>query len=110
MAEPKKISRLHDTAPAHLSADSQARWRRIMAEFSITDEAGRLLLQKALENFELAQECREAIRKDGASVAGSRRQPRAHPLFAALHAAETRMFQAFKLLNLDWDPGESGRR
>ncbi len=61
---------------------------------------------KALEAFDMAELCRVAIMTDGAAVKGSRRQPRAHPLFTALHSAEMRMQGFLKLLNLDLEPAD----
>ena len=39
------------SAPAHLSAEAKVWWKKLRDEYSSDDEAGRLLLQVALEAF-----------------------------------------------------------
>jgi P27 family predicted phage terminase small subunit len=95
-------------APAHLSAEAKAWWQRLRDEYSLDDEAGRLLLQCALEAFDRMRECQKAIAKDGLVARGSKRQPRAHPLLAVERDARGQMLAALKALNLDLEPLRDG--
>jgi P27 family predicted phage terminase small subunit len=70
------------SAPAHLSAEAKQWWRLLRDEYSLDDQAGRLLLQVALEAFDRLRQCQAAIAKDGMLSRGSKKQPRAHPLLA----------------------------
>lgn len=91
-------------APAHLSREAKAWWRKLTSEFRLDDTAGRLLLQTALEAFDRMRECQAAIGRDGAVVVDRFEQTKAHPALAAERDARSQMLAALKQLNLDVEP------
>ena len=99
-----KIVALRSSTPEHLSSEAGGWWKRITEEYSIDDDAGRLLLQTALEAFDRMRECQKAIAEDGMIVRGSTRQPRSHPLLTVERDARSQMLAALKSLNLDLEP------
>ena len=99
-----KIIPLEARAPGHLSPGAREWWRAITVEYSLDDDAGRLLLQTALEAFDRMRECQSAISADGMIVRGSTRQPRSHPLLTVERDARSQMLAALKALNLDLEP------
>jgi P27 family predicted phage terminase small subunit len=97
-----------NAAPAQLSGEARAWWAKLVDEYGIVDEAGRLLLLVALEAFDRMRECQRAIGTDGLIQRGSKRQPRAHPLLAVERDARGQMLAALKALNLDLEPLRDG--
>ena len=95
------VTNIRDTAPAHLSDEARTVWRNVMDSYGIGDPAGRLLLQSALEAFDVVRDCQQRIAKDGRTVKGSTRQLVAHPLCSVERDARSQMHQALKLLRLD---------
>lgn len=91
-------------APSGLSPEAQRWWRSIVAEYQISDGAGLLLLQSALEALDRVRAAQAAIAADGLVQSGSKRQPRAHPLLAVERDARSAMLAALKALNLDLEP------
>jgi len=102
MAE--KVTKIADQAPQHLSKEASGWWRRIQREYCIDDDAGRLLLQTALEAFDRMKQCQAAIARDGPTVRGSAKQLAAHPLLAVERDSRSQMLAALKALNLDLEP------
>ncbi|MCF8025669.1 MAG: phage terminase small subunit P27 family [Desulfobacteraceae bacterium] len=88
-------------APKTLSKEAAGWWRKLQAEYSIEDEAGRLLLQTALESFDRMRQCQETIKAEGQTVLDRFQQAKAHPLLATERDARSQMMQALKQLNLD---------
>lgn len=93
-----------DPAPSHLTPEAARWWRELVAEYSIADPAGFLLLQTAMEAFDRMQQARRAIAEDGLLSAGSKRQARAHPLLAVERDSQKALLAALKSLNLDLEP------
>lgn len=91
-------------APKHLSTPAKDWWRRIMQEFEIEDEAGRLLLQTALEAFDRMRDAQAAVERDGAAVKDRFDQVKPHPLLTTERDARSQMLAALKQLNLDVEP------
>jgi len=87
-----------------LSAEAKRWWRRITAEYALDDEAGRLLLQTALEAFDRMRECQAAIGQDGAVVEDRFGQKKPHPALTAERDSRSQMLAALKQLNLDLEP------
>jgi len=100
----ERVVPIRNAAPPQLGAEARRWWDRIVAAYEIEDEGGRLLLQTAMEAFQLMRECQAAIARDGLVTRGSKRQPRAHPLLAAERDARAQMLAALKQLNLDLEP------
>jgi P27 family predicted phage terminase small subunit len=96
------------TTPKTLSKEAASWWRKLQAEYDISDEAGRLLLQTALESFDRMRSCQEQIRTDGQVVRDRFGQDKPHPLLSTERDARSQMLQAIKQLNLDLEPGMPG--
>jgi P27 family predicted phage terminase small subunit len=92
------------TAPNHLSADAKSWWRKLQAEYDISDDAGRLLLQTALEAFDRMRGCQRAIKRDGIQVKDRFEQLKPHPLLSTERDARAQMLAALKALNFDLEP------
>ncbi len=75
-----------------------------MEEYEITDPAGLLLLQTALEAFDRMRGAQESIANDGATVNDRFGQVRAHPMITVERDARAAMLAALKALNLDLEP------
>lgn len=90
--------------PKHLSQEARRWWRRITDEYAIEDEAGRLLLQTALEAFDRMRRAGERINVDGDAVEDRFGQVKPHPLLNAERDARSQMLMALKQLNLDIEP------
>lgn len=92
------------SAPKHLSPEASVWWSKLTAEFFIGDDAGKLLLQTALESFDRMRGCQSAIARDGELVKDRFEQLKAHPLLGAERDARSQMLAALKSLNLDLEP------
>ena len=93
-----------DKPPKHLSRGAQEGWQKLTTEYSIDDEAGKLLLQTALEAFDRMKKAAERIDKDGDAVEDRFGQVKPHPLLNAERDARSQMLAALKQLNLDIEP------
>jgi len=87
-----------------LSTEARQWWKRLTTEFSIEDDAGRLILQTALESFDRMRACQAAIERNGATFTDRFSQPRPHPLLSTERDARAAMLSALKQLNLDLAP------
>ena len=101
---PATVTKLKDAAPAHLSKPARDWWHRIVQEYDIDDDAGKLLLETALECYDRVRQCQDRIEKDGVIVRGSTKQPRSHPLLTVERDSRSQMLAALKALNLDLEP------
>ncbi|ANO50843.1 P27 family phage terminase small subunit [Woeseia oceani] len=98
-----------DTLPATLTDEAASWWAKLVDEYAIDDDAGRLLLQTALEAFDLMRTCQQSVREDGAKVKDRFGQFKAHPLLATERDARSQMLAALKQLNLDIEPLRDSR-
>ncbi len=89
------------TPPAHLSAEARRWWRALMQEFTIDDEAGRLLLMLACESFDRMRQAQRQIEADGPTCRDRFGQVRAHPSLLIERDSRTSIQRALKQLNLD---------
>ena len=96
------------TAPKHLSTEARSWWDRLLTEYGITDDAGLLLLQTALESFDRMRGCQEAVTRDGAMIKDRFDQLKPHPLLATERDARAQMLSSLKALNLDLEPLRDG--
>jgi hypothetical protein len=76
--------------PKALSTEAKRLWRELIEEFCIDDAAGLLLLQTALESFDVKDRF------------GQKRQ---HPATLVLRDSRNLMLRSLKALNLDVAPG-----
>lgn len=95
---------LKNTAPANLSAEAKDWWRRLVKEYDLADDGGRLILQTTLEAFDRMRGCQKAIKKDGEILCDRFMQVKPHPLLATERDARAQMLAGLKALNLDVEP------
>ena len=95
-------------APEHLSDETRDLWQRIVSDYQIDDDAGQLLLTSAMEALDRLRDCQKSIARDGVTVRGSQKQPRAHPLLSVERDARSQMLASLKALNLDLEPLRDG--
>lgn len=91
------------TPPKHLSTEARRWWRELQTAYGLVDEAGLLLLQTAMESFDLANRAAAQIEADGLIIR-DRYTTKAHPAAAILRDARAQMLQALKALNFDLEP------
>lgn len=91
-------------APETLSPEAAGWWQRLTDDYGIEDQAGRLLLQTALESFDRMRQCQAAIKQDGPTVPDRFGQLKAHPLATVERDSRNQMLGALKALNLDIEP------
>jgi P27 family predicted phage terminase small subunit len=87
--------------PDHLEPVEQAIWGHALSDFDVTTELALDVLTTALEDHQLARECREIIDREGLQVAGRGGVLRAHPLLATERDARAAWRAAIKQLGLD---------
>ena len=93
---------------AKLSPEAQAWFDRLQAEYGISDAAGLLLLQTAMEAFDRLAECQASIALHGASCPDRFGQLKPHPLLGPERDSRAQMLAALKALNLDLEPLRDG--
>lgn len=91
-------------APKSLSREAPRWWRKLIAEYVIEDEAGRLLLMVALESFDRMREAQIALAKDGLVLTDRFGQMKPHPLNTVERDSRAAMMAALRQLNLDIEP------
>jgi P27 family predicted phage terminase small subunit len=95
-------------SPSKLSTDAQEWWDKISSEYGITDQAGYLLLQSALEAFDRMRQAQEAIAEHGVCLKDRYDQLKSNPACAVERDSRSQMMQALKALNLDLEPLRDG--
>lgn len=94
-------------APKHLSAAAAAWWDRLLAEW-VLDDAGRLVLQVALEAHDRMVEAQEALRRDGTFIKDRFGVVKVHPATLTERDSRSAMLGALKQLHLDLEPLNDG--
>lgn len=87
-----------------LSAEATAWWKRLIAEFSIDDDAGLLLLETALVAFDRMREAQRLIVKHGALIRDRWNQLKPNPACVIERDSRAAMLATLKQLNLDVEP------
>ncbi len=95
------MSNRKPAAPAHLSREGKRIWSRILAEFTIEDTAGLLLLRTALEAWDRAQDARARIDKHGPLVKDRYNCAKQHPLLGVEKDARASFLACMRTLALD---------
>lgn len=95
-------------APSGLSAEARKWWRKLTAEYAITDQGGLLLLGTALEAYDRMRAAQLAIEAEGMTLADRFGQLKPHPLLAAERDARGQLISALRSLNLDVEPLHDG--
>ena len=90
--------------PKHLSRESKALWRDIVAEYELEDSAGLALLGQACEALDRVRSAQAQIEKDGELVADRFGQLKPHPLLTSERDSRGQFLAALKALNLDLEP------
>lgn len=95
------------SAPTTLSTEARKWWRKLVAEYGVTDQAGLLLLQTALEAFDRMREAQATLAADGSVIEDRFGQKKAHPATVTERDSRSQMLVALRQLNLDiaddWD-------
>ncbi len=74
------------------------------------EDSDRTLLVTALEAWDRAQQAREAIDREGLTVATRFGESKAHPLLAVERDARAAFLQAMRALHLDYEPVSNDER
>jgi P27 family predicted phage terminase small subunit len=90
--------------PSHLSKEAKSWWRKLCAEYDLSDAAAKILLETALSAFDRWQGARKILAREGAVVRDRFGQRQAHPALAIERDSKGTMLRAFKSLNLDLEP------
>lgn len=90
--------------PAGLSPAARVWWGKITDEYGITDAAGLLLLQNAMEAFDRMNQASDLIKKYGTLTFDRFKQLRANPACTIERDSRAAMLKALKDLNLDLEP------
>ena len=91
-----------------LSAQAKKLKEGILKEYDISDEAGLVILQTALEAYDQMNAAQKIINKQGLTVFGARGQLAAHPLFSVVRDSRAQFLMALKHLNLDIEVPREG--
>ncbi len=95
-------------APKPLSAEARTWWRRLTVEYGISDQAGLMVLQIALEAFDRLRNAQSVIAADGPTVKDRWGQTKAHPLLSVERDARGQLLSGLKQLCLDIEPLHDG--
>ena len=96
-------------APKHLSAEARRIWNKMVAEWNF-DDSTLMILRQALEAFDRLNQAREAIARDGLTVADRFGAQRAHPALIVEKDSRLALLRAWRQLGLDIEaPGQIGR-
>lgn len=87
-----------------LTKEAKELKKKILNDYEITDSAGLVLLQVALESFDRMKEAQRIIDKQGLTITDRFGQIRAHPLTVTERDARSQFYLGLKQLNLDLDP------
>ena len=90
--------------PKHLSREAGNWWNRIVSEYCLDDQAGKLLLQTAMESFDGMREAQAAVAADGAVIRDRFEQLQPHPMLRVETSSRAQMLTALRALHLDIEP------
>ena len=88
---------------AKLSPEAGRLFKKIVAEWTIEDNAGRFLLETALTAFDEMKEAQKTLASEGVYIKDRFKQLRLHPAAQREKEARAHMLGAFKQLGLDLD-------
>jgi len=87
--------------PDHLGEPERQIWRGIFHDYGLSADVATAVLASALEAHQRARECREAIDRDGMTIAGRDGQTKVHPLLAVERDARAQWLAGIKALGLE---------
>ena len=90
--------------PKKLSPEAKKIWRAILNDFQVSDSAGRLLLENALQAFDEMRAGQAILEKDGPIILDRFDQKKQHPVTLVIRDARNLMLRSLKQLNLDISP------
>ena len=102
------MRKISTNPPKHLTPAARRWWRSITEEYEITDAAGLLLLQTALEAFDRMKIASAVLDKEGVTFTDRYGQARPHPAATVEANNRSQMMIALKALNLDLQPTRDG--
>jgi P27 family predicted phage terminase small subunit len=114
--KPTQTSTLHlvateaptgDEPPRPLGKHGQALWDRILAEYDISDSAGRELLLQAAEALDMVQSLRAQINADGVMVRTKTGLKKQHPALKVELASRNFIVRTLQRLGLNLEPLQS---
>lgn len=94
--------------PKNLGREAKNLWRKIQADYQISDEAGLLILATGLEAFDRMRQAQDILKAEGMTTLDRFSQPRPHPAAAIERDSRAAMLAALKQLNLDLEPLRDG--
>jgi len=90
--------------PNDLSLDARKHWNRITKEYELTSDAA-MILETALQNWDMAQNARALLRKEGMVLNGKR-----HPAVEIQKLGDSIFLRSMRELGLNIsDAGDVGR-
>ena len=105
---PKLLKRPGAQAPKSLSKAAADWWNRMMTEFSIDDDGGRMVLEITLLAWDRLEQARKVLATDGLTVTGAAGTTRPHPCIAIERDARSAVLAGFRALHLDLEPLRDG--
>jgi P27 family predicted phage terminase small subunit len=88
-------------SPKHLTKIGRDLWKRIQAEYQISDSPGLALLEAACSAYSRLRECQEILDKEGLQITDRFGQNRPHVLIQAERDSRSQLIQALKALNFE---------
>src|SRR5262249_54287733 len=93
-----------------LSPEAQEWKQRLLDGFDISDDAGLLLLEVAMESFDEMRRAQAILERDGLTVKDRYGNSKPNPMLATVRDSRMAMMRAIRSLNLDIvPPGKIGR-
>ena len=96
---PKPEANRRETPPKHLEPPEAALWAELTANYRF-DRASLVILGEGLTSLMRARRCRQAIERDGETIADRFGQMAAHPLIVHEKTARQSFLSAMKVLRL----------
>jgi P27 family predicted phage terminase small subunit len=95
--------------PAHLSADSKAWWREVVAAYELEPQHLRTL-QLAAEAWDRVAQARRILAKEGVTFRDRFGKPRKHPAIGVEEQARLAFLRCVRELDLEGEPHPGYRR
>lgn len=88
-------------APGGLSPDSKKLWVKLLQEMGEWEDSQLWIVRTGLEQWDLMQQARAQVKRDGLMVADRFDQLKPHPLTSVIRDCAAGVRQTYKLLGLD---------
>jgi phage terminase small subunit len=90
--------------PSGLSPAARAWWKRLQAEYALSDEGGLALLEQAARAYHRLEQARVLLDRDGPVIVDRFNQKRQHPAASVERDARSGLLAALRALRLDVGP------